>query len=77
MTMKRCTIKTHSRFPWAVAPAVGSAIILNKFLDMLLKWISKVVVGAMRKLKVQNYITGRWVLTIKRDKEGNFEKCKA
>ena len=31
----------------------------------------------MRKTKVQNYITGRWVLTIKRDKEGNFDKCKA
>ena len=31
----------------------------------------------MRKLKVQNFITGRWVLTIKRDKDGNFLKCKA
>ena len=31
----------------------------------------------MRKMKIQNYITGRWVLTIKRDKEGNFVKCKA
>jgi len=31
----------------------------------------------MRKTKVQNYITGRWVLTIKRDKNGNFDKCKA
>ena len=31
----------------------------------------------MRTLDVKNYITGRWVLTIKRDKEGNFLKCKA
>ena len=31
----------------------------------------------MRKQKVQNYITGRWVLTIKRDKDGKFLKCKA
>ena len=31
----------------------------------------------MRKQKVKNYITGRWVLTIKRDKDGNFLKCKA
>ena len=31
----------------------------------------------MRKLDVKNYITGRWVLTVKRDKHGNFDKCKA
>ena len=31
----------------------------------------------MRKEKVQNYVTGRWVLTVKRDKDGNFQKCKA
>ena len=31
----------------------------------------------MRKYKVQNFITGRWVLTVRRDKQGNFEKCKA
>ena len=31
----------------------------------------------MRKYNIKNYITGRWVLTIKRDKEGNFLKCKA
>ena len=30
----------------------------------------------MRKLKVQNFITGRWVLTIKRDNDGNFSKRK-
>jgi hypothetical protein len=30
-----------------------------------------------RKTKCRNYVTGRWVLTIKRDKEGNFQKCKA
>ena len=32
----------------------------------------------MRKLgQVKNYVTGRWVLTIKRDKDGNFLKTKA
>ena len=31
----------------------------------------------VRKMKVKNYVSGRWVLTIKRDKEGNFVKCKA
>merc|ERR1711953_211796 len=31
----------------------------------------------MRKHHCKNYVTGRWVLTIKRDKDGNFEKCKA
>ncbi len=24
-----------------------------------------------------NYVTGRWVLTLKWDKDGNFIKCKA
>ena len=31
----------------------------------------------MRKHKPRNFVTGRWVLTIKRDKDGNFVKCKA
>ena len=31
----------------------------------------------MRKYTIQNYITGRWVLIMKRGKEGNFLKCKA
>ena len=31
----------------------------------------------VRKLKVKNYVTGRWVLTIKRTKDGEFQKCKA
>ena len=31
----------------------------------------------MRKLKIRNYVAGRWVLTIKKDKDGNFLKCKA
>ncbi len=26
---------------------------------------------------LKNYVTGRWVLTVKRDKDGNFVKCKA
>ena len=31
----------------------------------------------MRKHQCRNYVTGRWVLPIKRDKDGNFEKRKA
>ena len=31
----------------------------------------------MRKTKVKNYVTGRWVLTVKRDKDGSFQKTKA
>ena len=31
----------------------------------------------MRKLKIHNFVTGRWVLTVKKDKDGNFLKCKA
>ena len=31
----------------------------------------------MRKLRIRNYVSGRWVLTIKKDKDGNFLKCKA
>ena len=30
-----------------------------------------------RKISSKNWVTGRWVLTIKRDKEGKFLKCKA
>ena len=30
-----------------------------------------------RKIHSKNWMTGRWVLTIKRDKDGNFLKCKA
>ena len=31
----------------------------------------------MRKVKVKNFVTGRWVLTVKFDKDGTFSKCKA
>ena len=31
----------------------------------------------MRKHKPKNYVTGRWVLTIKRNNDGSFQKCKA
>ena len=31
----------------------------------------------MRKLKIRNYVAGGWVLTVKKDKDGNFLKCKA
>ena len=30
----------------------------------------------MRKTKVRNFVAGRWVLTVKKDKDGNFQKCK-
>ena len=30
-----------------------------------------------RKIDSRNWVTGRWVLTIKRDKDGKFLKCKA
>ena len=29
-----------------------------------------------RRLQVKNFVSGRWVLTVKRDKDGNFLKCK-
>ena len=29
------------------------------------------------KIHVRNWVTGRWVLTLKRDKDGNFLKTKA
>ena len=31
----------------------------------------------LRKVTCKNFVRGRWVLTIKRDKDGNFLKCKA
>jgi hypothetical protein len=31
----------------------------------------------MRKTKVRSFVAGRWVLTAKKDKDGNFQKCKA
>ena len=31
----------------------------------------------MRKVSVKNYVTGRWVLTVKKDKDGKFERCRA
>ena len=30
----------------------------------------------MRKVSVKNYVTGRWVLTVKKTKGGHLEKCK-
>ena len=31
----------------------------------------------MRKTKARNFVAGRWVLTVKKDKDGNFQTCKA
>ena len=31
----------------------------------------------LKKVKPRNYVTGRWVLTIKMDKQDNFLKAKA
>ena len=30
-----------------------------------------------RVTKVRNFVAGRWVLTVKKDKDGNSQKCKA
>ena len=31
----------------------------------------------LRKVRVRNFVKGRWVLTVKKDKDGKFLKCKA
>ena len=31
----------------------------------------------IRKFKPKSFVTGRWVLTVKRDRDGKFQKCKA
>ena len=31
----------------------------------------------IRKFKPKNFVTDRWVLTVKRDRDGKFQKCKA
>ena len=31
----------------------------------------------LRKIRVRNFVKGRWVLTVKKDKDGHFLKCKA
>ena len=31
----------------------------------------------IRQFQPKNFVTGRWVLTVKRDRDGNFQKCKA
>ena len=31
----------------------------------------------MRKTRVRNFVAARWVCTVKKDKDGNFQKCKA
>ena len=31
----------------------------------------------MRKCSPKNFVTGRWVLTVKRNADGTFQKCKA
>ena len=41
-------------------------------------WIKNNVFQFVKaKGKPENFVTGRWVLTVKRDKEGKFLKCKA
>ena len=42
-------------------------------------WIDNEVFDLVdtRKTKVRNFVAGRWVLTVKKDKDGNFQKCKA
>ena len=47
--------------------------------DECQSWIDNEVFDLvdMRKTKVRNFVAGRWVLTVKKDKDGNFQKCKA
>eukprot|EP00435_Cladocopium_sp_Y103_P048937 s573_g14.t1 len=42
-------------------------------------WIDNEVfdLADMRKIKVRNFVAGRWALTVKKDEDGNFQKCKA
>ena len=40
-------------------------------------WLDNKVFDDTRKIQVKNWVTGRWVLTLKRDKDGNFLKTKA
>ena len=42
-------------------------------------WFGNEVVDLvdLRKVKPENYVTGRWVRTIKTNKQGNFFKAKA
>ena len=42
-------------------------------------WLDNEVFDSVdtRKVQVRNWVTGRWVLTLKRDKDGNFLKTKA
>ena len=47
--------------------------------DECKSWVEKEVYQLvdMRKINVKNFVTGRWVLTVKRNKDGTFDKCKA
>ncbi len=53
--------------------------ILQAKLDEYKSWADHEVFDLvdLRKTKPRNYVTGRWVLTIKRNKDGTFQKCKA
>ena len=45
----------------------------------IVSWLENEVYDIVdsRQEHARNYVTGRWVLTIKRDMDGNFQKCKA
>ena len=47
--------------------------------DEIKSWLDNDVFDLVdsRKMHCRNYVTGRWVLTIKTDQNGNFLKCKA
>ena len=49
-----------------------------KHLGEYKSWVDDEVVDLvdLRKVKLRNYVTGRWVVTIKTDKQGNFLKAK-
>ena len=56
---------------------------VKEFLEAKLKeyksWVDNDVFELvdLRKETCKNFVRGRWVLTIKRDKDGNFVKVKA
>ena len=48
-------------------------------IDEVKSWIDNEVfeLVVLRKMAPKSYVTGRWVLTTKRNQDGSFQKCKA
>ena len=49
----------------------------QELLNIRAGWTTKLfeLVDARKLGNIKNYVTGRWVLTFKRDKDGYFLKC--